>query len=63
MHVMQVTLRASGFAGLALPGCVADGGYQTLDVVRVETGDGVVQVDGDASSKAGRQLEDPPFAA
>lgn len=52
--VMQVTSEGSGFAGLALPGCVADGVYQSLDVVLVETGGGVVQVDWDASGEAGR---------
>jgi len=61
--VMQVTSEGSGFAGLALTGCVAGGGYQSLDVVLIETGDGVVQVDGDASGEAGRQFQDPLFSS
>ena len=61
--VMQATSEVSDFAGLALPGCVADGGYQSLDVVLVETSDGVVQIDGDASGEAGRQFQDPLFSS
>jgi hypothetical protein len=39
-----------------------DGGDQSLDVVVVESGGGVAQVDGDAVGEAGRQQEDTPFA-
>jgi len=40
---------------------VTYGGDQEIEVALVETSNGVVQVDGDASGKAGRQFEDPPF--
>ena len=33
----------------SFPGCVADGGEQSADVVVVDSGDGVAEVDGDAA--------------
>jgi hypothetical protein len=57
-----VQLLTSAVLG-SFSGCVPDRDEEAGGVVVVEAGDGVAEIDGDASREAGRQQEDTPFPA